>query len=70
MVNDTLPYQLVGPEEAANILGVSSGTLSVWRCTKRYGLPYIKVGARVMYRLVDLQEFIERRTRPGEAREG
>ncbi len=54
--------QLVGPEEAAKILGISPGTLSVWRTTGRYNLPFVKVGQRVKYRLDDLQAFIEQRT--------
>lgn len=33
--------KLLTPEEVANILGVSVNTLNVWRCTKRYNLPYI-----------------------------
>lgn len=30
------------PQEAAKILGVAPETLAIWRCTKRYPLPYIK----------------------------
>jgi excisionase family DNA binding protein len=54
---------LISPEEAARILGVSIGTLTVWRSTGRYNLPFVKVGARVKYRLEDIDAFIERRTR-------
>lgn len=50
----------LSPKEAANILGVTPETLAVWRCTKRYELPYIKIGRRVMYRVRDISEFIER----------
>ncbi len=48
--------------EAAKILGVSVDTLAVWRCTKRYPLPYIKMGRKVFYRIADLEKFIESRT--------
>lgn len=48
--------------EAAAFLGISKGTLEVWACTKRYPLPYVKVGRLVKYRLTDLQAFIEART--------
>lgn len=48
--------------EAAEYLGVSPGTLEVWRSTKRYYLPYIKVGRLVKYRLSDLDDFLESRT--------
>jgi excisionase family DNA binding protein len=53
---------LVAPEYAASVLGVSPGTLQVWRSTGRYSLPFVKVGGKVKYRLEDLQAFIERRT--------
>jgi excisionase family DNA binding protein len=60
--------RLVGPEEAAKLLGVSPGTLSVWRTTGRYNLPYVKIGQKVKYKIEDLRAFIERRTRnTGEA---
>ena len=49
----------ISPKEAANLLGVTAGTLSVWRCTKRYSLPYVKIGRRVMYRLSDIEAFID-----------
>ena len=36
--------------EAAAYLGVKPTTLEVWRSTKRYPLPYIKIGTKVFYR--------------------
>jgi hypothetical protein len=53
---------VVPEKEAAEILGVTPGTLSVWRCTRRYPLPYVKVGRAVRYRVADLERFIESRT--------
>ena len=50
---------LLKPKEAAKFLGVSEGTLAVWRCENRYLLPYVKIGWLVRYKLSDLQEFIE-----------
>jgi hypothetical protein len=47
---------------AAEYLSLRPGTLSVWRCTKRYPLRYIKLGARVRYRRRDLDAFLEART--------
>ncbi|MFG0333746.1 MAG: hypothetical protein ACF8TS_10320 [Maioricimonas sp. JB049] len=41
---------------------VQPRTLDTWRTTKRYPLPYVKIGGRVMYREADLQEFIRSRT--------
>jgi hypothetical protein len=57
--------RLLNEDEAAAHLGVTPGTLSVWRCTKRYALAYIKCGRLVRYRLEDLERFIEtRRVKP------
>ncbi len=49
--------------DAGSVLDVEPGTLSVWRSTGRYDLPYVKSGRKVRYRVGDLLEFIERRTR-------
>ncbi len=48
---------LLTPQDVADRLGVSTTTLSTWRCTKRYPLPYVKVGRLVRYRLADLDAF-------------
>jgi hypothetical protein len=53
---------LLDEKQAAELLNVTPGTLSVWRCTRRYPLPYVKVGRSVKYRLADIEAFIERRT--------
>ena len=50
--------KLITPTEASKILGVTEETLSVWRCTKRYPLPYVKIGGKVMYQEEDLKKFI------------
>ena len=68
MATATLPSRLVDftkvvdEKIAAEILGVTPGTLSVWRCTRRYPLPYVKVGRAVRYRLADLEKFLSDRT--------
>jgi len=46
------------PKEVADYLGVSTETLNVCRCTKRYNLPYIKVGRLVRYRIEDVEKFV------------
>jgi hypothetical protein len=51
--------QLLTPKDTAKLLGVQVETLSVWRCTKRYPLKFIKVGSRIRYRLADIEEFIK-----------
>ncbi len=53
---------LLTRDQAAEYLGVTSRTLAVWACTKRYNLPYVKMGRLVKYRRVDLEAFIARRT--------
>lgn len=58
---DRLPAML-DPTDAAQVLGVSAQTLSIWRCTNRYPLQYVKIGRRVKYRIDDLVRFIESRT--------
>ncbi|ASJ97395.1 MULTISPECIES: helix-turn-helix domain-containing protein [Shewanella] len=52
---------LLTPAEVAKTLGVTEGTLSVWRCTGRYPLKFVKVGRRVMYRQIDIDTFVNGR---------
>jgi excisionase family DNA binding protein len=56
--------QLMTPRQVAERLGVSEGTLRVWRCNGRYPeLRYIKLGSRrVRYRPEDIERFLERNT--------
>lgn len=44
-------------EITSKLLGVKDGTLAVWRCTKRYPLPYYKIGSNVRYPLFGLIKF-------------
>jgi len=64
---NTINNKLVTPLDTSNILGVSEGSLAVWRSTKRYPLPYIKVGKKVMYRMSDINTFIESNTHTNQA---
>jgi len=57
--------RLLSRKEAAELLGTTEGTLAVWSCTKRYGLPFVKIGRLVKYKLSDLEAFIQRRTQSG-----
>jgi predicted DNA-binding transcriptional regulator AlpA len=54
--------KLLSAEETAEFLGTATGTLAAWRCTKKYDLPYVKIGALVRYRMADLTAFVSRRT--------
>ncbi|MBU2763457.1 helix-turn-helix domain-containing protein [Acidithiobacillus caldus] len=57
---EAIPAQ-VDETAAAQILNIKKSTLSNWRCTGRYHLPYIKTGRLVRYRTFDLAEWIARR---------
>lgn len=57
---------LFKPTEAAEYIGVTEKTLSVWRCVGRYSIPFIKVGRLVKYRKSALDAFLDRRTHDGE----
>ena len=49
--------KMLNTVEAALFLGLSSGTLEVWRCLGR-GPKYSKLGSRVLYEKSDLESFI------------
>lgn len=53
--------RLLTPSIVSEILGISEGTLQVWRTTGRGNLSFVKVGGKVMYRPEDVQDFINRR---------
>ena len=61
--------ELLDEKAAAEFLQVAPGTLSVWRSTGRYGIPFVKVGRRVRYRRSDLEVWLARRTRTNGATE-
>ena len=46
--------------EAAAHFGLRPQTLSNWRTTKRYPLPYVRVGRRIRYDPRDLAAWIDR----------
>ncbi|MEW6132072.1 MAG: helix-turn-helix domain-containing protein [Pseudomonadota bacterium] len=54
---------LIDEREAAQILNVAPGTLSVWRCTGRYNLPYVKIGRLVRYSRKALDAWLSSRTK-------
>lgn len=55
--------ELLTDIQAAEVLDVSPGTLSVWRSTGRYGIPFVKIGFNVRYRRGDLMDWLDKRTR-------
>ena len=54
---------------AAPLLGVKPGTLEVWRY-KGIGPRFVKCGSRVVYRLRDINAYLERQTRKSTADPG
>ena len=54
------PAGLMTPRDAAVYIGVKINTLTVWRMTNRYGLPFVKLGKVVRYRKADLDEWINK----------
>ena len=56
------PDPLLTTPQMAELLGVAPGTLEVWRTTRRYPLPFVKVGRKVLYRRSAGEAFLESRT--------
>lgn len=54
---------LLDEKAAAAFLQLSPGTLSVWRSTGRYSIPFVKVGHLVRYRRDALEAWLDSRTR-------
>lgn len=54
---------LLNEKAAADFLQLAPGTLSVWRSTGRYQIPFVKVGHLVRYRRADLENWLQSRTR-------
>lgn len=52
----------VNERQAAQVLGTTPGTLSVWRCTGRTAIPFVKVGRNVRYPLRGLAEYLAKQT--------
>ena len=65
MSTATCQPDLLTTAEAAEYLGTTVGTMEVWRCVKRYALPYVRVGRLVRYRRADLEAWLASRTVSG-----
>jgi len=48
-----------GPETAAELIDSTESTLEKDRATGHLGIPYVKAGRRVVYRLTDLQDWLK-----------
>lgn len=67
--NQTQTNALLTPNDAADMMQVSVGTLQVWRSTGRHGLPFVKVGNCVRYRRSDIDTWLAQRTQSNGATE-
>jgi len=54
--------QLANNSAAANYIGITAATLQYWRTTGSQKIPFIKVGGRVMYRISDLDQWLDDHT--------
>lgn len=54
--------ELLNNVQAAAYIGVTPGTMEVWRCTKRQPIPFIKVGRLVKYRKSALEKYLDNHT--------
>lgn len=57
--NQNITSPMLNREDAAKYLGISSSTLANWACTRKFNIPYIRLGKAVRYRKSDLDAFIE-----------
>jgi excisionase family DNA binding protein len=54
--------KLLTTKETAKVLGLSSRTLDVWRCTGKSHVPFVKIGRSVRYRMSDIESYIRNQT--------
>lgn len=54
--------QLANNSAAANHIGIATATLQYWHTTGAQKIPFIKVGGRVMYRIPDLDKWLDDHT--------
>lgn len=53
--------------DAAEYVGLAEATLVTDRCTRRLGIPYLRLGRKILYRQHDLDAWLESRVvRPTE----
>jgi excisionase family DNA binding protein len=50
--------KLLSNDEAAEYLGIKPNTLTIWRTTKRFEIPYIQIGRKIKYKKSDLDKFL------------
>jgi excisionase family DNA binding protein len=53
--------ELLDYRGASRLLDTPVGTLQVWICTRRHGLPYYKIGRKVRFRKSELVAWLATR---------
>ena len=66
----TNKFDLLSPKQVEVEYGIPVGTQAVWRCTKRYAIPYLKLGRLVRYNRAAIEAWLESRTINGEGTNG
>ena len=51
------PY--LTPDDFFKITGINKNTQAVWRCTRRHGLPFVKIGKSVRYNRDEIAAWFE-----------
>jgi DNA-binding transcriptional MerR regulator len=64
--NTELPQPLLDSQHVHEYLGVPVGTLNAW-AYRGVGPPFIKVGRHRRYRLKDIENWLDRQTKSGDA---
>jgi predicted DNA-binding transcriptional regulator AlpA len=66
----TNKFDLLSPKQVEAEYGIPVGTQAIWRCTRRYPIPYIKLGRLVRYNRSAVETWLESRTINGEGTKG
>jgi hypothetical protein len=56
---DTPAQLAVNPETAASLIDSTTASLNKDRCVGHLGIPYVKAGRKVVYRLADLEAWLK-----------
>ncbi len=66
-MSSTVLFLLLTTAQAANFLGLPASTLAMDRRTARLKIPYYRLGRRVFYSRPELETWLSRQQRNGEA---
>ena len=58
----TTPPRFLDTAQVAELTGLAEQTLVNWRCTRRAGPPFVRLGARVRYEREALEKWLAEQT--------